>query len=247
MGLYILAFIFGTFIGSFVNVLILRIPNHENFITERSHCPKCGYVLKPLDLVPVLSYMALRGRCRNCHEKISVQYPLIEILNGVLYLATFAVYGFSINTLLYFFFIPALIALSVIDARTFEIPEGFIYYMLLLGAVRVATDYRHTLDYVIGFFSVSLLFLLILLISKGRAMGGGDVKLMAVTGLIIGWKLNILALILGCILGSVIHLLRMRFKGADHTLAFGPYLSMGVTIALLYGDRLIEAYLGLFV
>lgn len=244
--LYIIVFLYGITIGSFLNVLIYRLPKKENIVTTRSHCMSCGNQLKWYDLVPLFSYLVLRGKCRKCKAKISVQYPLIEGLNGVLYILVFMRYGISVETLLYCLLSSALLALSVIDLRTYEIPVGFQYFILVLGIVRVATDYKNWLLYVIGFFAVSVFLYLIVVISKGAAMGGGDVKLMAVCGLLIGWKLILLSLAVGCILGSIIHLLRMKFSGQEHMLAMGPYLSLGIMISVLWGNQFLIWYLSGF-
>ncbi len=241
--LYVVVFLYGITIGSFLNVLIYRIPKKENIAVVRSHCMNCGYQLNWYDLVPLFSWLALGGRCRKCKEKISVQYPLVEAANGILYLVVFHQYGLSIDSLLYCLLFSALLALSVIDFRTFEIPVGFNYFILILGLVRVATDFQNWLNYVIGFFAVSVLLFIIIVASGGRAMGGGDMKLMAACGLLIGWKLIVLAFALGCILGSIIHIIRMRVSGEEHVLAMGPYLSMGIALAVLFGNQWIDWYL----
>jgi leader peptidase (prepilin peptidase)/N-methyltransferase len=243
--LYIIVFLYGIVIGSFLNVCIFRIPKKENIVTVSSHCMTCGYKLKWYDLVPLFSYMALGGRCRKCKTKLSVQYPLIEGLNGVLYLIVFIRYGLSVDSLLYCLLFSALLALSVIDFRTYEIPVGFNYFILTLGLIHTAVDWHNWLKYVIGFLSVSVILAIIYYISRGRAIGGGDVKLMAACGLLIGWKLNILAFLWGCILGSVIHLIRMKVTKEGHVLAMGPYLSMGVALSVLFGDYFLTWYLGL--
>lgn len=240
---YIIIFLYGIVIGSFLNVCIYRLPQKENIAKVRSHCMNCGYQLRWYDLVPVFSYLCLRGRCRKCKEKISIQYPVIEALNGVLYCIIFAEYGFSIETLLYALLFSALITLSVIDFRTYEIPLGINIFILALGLVRVVTDYTNWLGYAIGLFCVSGFLYLIYLVTKGRGIGGGDIKLMAVCGLLLGWKLVILSFVLGCIIGSVIHLIRMKVSGEGHVLAMGPYLAVGVMISTLYGERLIHWYL----
>jgi len=241
--LYIIVFLYGIVIGSFLNVLIYRLPKKENIAVVRSHCMNCGYQLTWYDLVPLFSWLALRGRCRVCREKISVQYPLIEALNGVLYLVVFHRYGLSIESLLYCLLFSALLALSVIDFRTYEIPVGFNYFILALGLIRVMTDWKNWATYVIGFLAVSACLYLLYIVSDGRAIGGGDVKLMATCGLLIGWKLIILAFLLGCILGSVIHIIRMRITNESHVLAMGPYLSMGVALAVLYGEAFLQWYI----
>lgn len=243
--LYIIVFLYGITIGSFLNVVIYRVPKHENMVTTRSHCMTCGYQLSWYDLVPLFSYLALGGKCRKCKTKLSVQYPLIEGLNGVLYLVVFARYGWSIESLLYCLLFSALLALSVIDFRTYEIPVGFNYFILALGLVRIFTDMSNWLTYAIGLVAVSAVLFLIYQISKGAAIGGGDVKLMAATGLLLGWKVNILAFLLGCILGSVIHIIRMKVSKEGHVLAMGPYLAMGVAISALWGELFINWYLHL--
>ena len=241
--LYIIIFLYGIVIGSFLNVCIYRLPKKENIVKVRSHCMNCGYQLKWYDLVSLFSYLALGGRCRKCKQKISIQYPVIEALNGVLYIIIFAEYGLSMTTLLYCLLFSALITLSVIDFRTYEIPLGINVFILALGLIRVATDSANWPDYVIGLVCVSGVLFLIYWISHGRALGGGDVKLMAVCGLLLGWRLIIIGFVAGCIIGSVIHLIRMKISGEGHVLAMGPYLSVGVMIAALWGEQFINWYL----
>ena len=239
--------LFGLIIGSFLNVLILRIPAGQSIVTAPSHCLSCGKRLKWYELIPLFSWIFLRGRCSGCKKPISAQYPLIEAATGIAFVLIYVRFGFSLETLFYCSMTSALLALSVIDFRTFEIPDGFSVFLLAVGAVRVATDLSNWLLYAIGFFAVSLLLLIILLASGGRGVGGGDVKLMAVCGLILGWKLILLAFVIGCILGSVIHLIRMAVKGEGSTLALGPYLSAGVFAAVLWGGYIINWYLGMFI
>lgn len=241
--LYMVIFLYGIIIGSFLNVCIYRIPKKENIVITRSHCMSCGYQLKWYDLVPLFSYLVLRGKCRKCDSKISVQYPLVEALNGGLYLLVFWRYELSIDSLLYCLLFSALVVLSFIDFRTYEIPLGINIFILTLGLVRVVTDLSNWLSYGIGLLSVSALLLLIYLVTSGRGIGGGDVKLMAATGLLLGWKLNLLGFLLGCILGSVIHVCRMKLSGEGHVLAMGPYLAMGIAISVMWGEQMIVWYL----
>ncbi len=241
--LYIIIFLYGIVIGSFLNVCIYRLPKKENIVKVRSHCMNCGYQLKWYDLVPLFSYLALGGRCRKCKQKISIQYPVIEALNGVLYIIIFAEYGFSMTTLLYCLLFSALVTLSVIDFRTYEIPVGINVFILALGLIRVVTDSANWPDYVIGLVCVSGVLFLIYWVSHGRALGGGDVKLMAACGLLLGWRLIIVGFVAGCIIGSVIHLIRMKISGEGHVLAMGPYLSAGVMVTALWGENFINWYL----
>ena len=241
--LYIIVFLYGIIIGSFLNVCIYRIPKNESIVKVRSHCMDCGYQLKWYDLVPLFSYIALRGKCRKCKAKLSVQYPIIEAVNGVLYVLVFIMNGVTLNSIFYCLLTSALLALSVIDFRTYEIPIGFNVFILTLGLIHLALDYQNWLLYVIGLVAVSGFLLLIYVITKGRGIGGGDIKLMAACGLLIGWKLIIVAFIIGCVVGAVVHLLRMRITKESHVLAMGPYLSLGVFIAAMWGSRLLEWYL----
>lgn len=242
---YIVIFIFGISIGSFLNVCIYRIPLHESIITAPSHCMTCGRKLRWYDMVPVFSWLVLGGKCRNCKSEISVQYPIIEALNGVLYLVVCTVNGLTWVSLIYCLMVSALLTLSVIDWRTYEIPFEINVFLLCLGIAATVLDRNNLLSHVIGAVCVSGFLELLFLVSGGRAIGGGDVKLMAACGLILGWKQILLAFLLGCILGSVIHVIRMKVSHAEHVLAMGPYLSVGVFLAALWGNTWINWYLSL--
>lgn len=242
---YVLLFIYGIVIGSFVNVLIYRLPKHEDFVKIRSHCMNCGYQLRWFDLIPIVSWVIYGGKCRKCGQKISAQYPLIEALNGILYVLVGLVYGISIDTVLLCLASSILVAISVIDFRTMIIPPGLSIAIWVLGIIRMIFDLINFTTYLVGFAAVSGFLLILYMISKGRWIGGGDIKLMAATGLLIGWKLNILAFFLGCIYGSVIHIIRMKISGKGHVLALGPYLAAGVMTAVLVGKEIIDWYFGM--
>lgn len=241
----IFIFLFGIVIGSFLNVCIYRIPKGEDIVKVNSHCMTCGYQLKWYDLIPIFSYIFLGGRCRKCNTKLSCQYPIIEAVNGFVYVLIFAVNGLNVESGIYALMASALLVLSVIDFRTYEIPFGINIFIFVLAAIHMMLDFKHWSSYVIGFFSVSTFLYLLYLCSQGKAIGGGDIKLMAATGMMLGWKKILLAFVLGCILGSVIHLLRMKISKAEHMLAMGPYLALGVMIAALWGDSLIRMYMSI--
>lgn len=243
--IYSIIFLYGIVIGSFLNVCIYRIPKGESIAKERSHCMCCGYQLKWYDLIPVFSYLCLGGKCRKCNTKISIQYPIVEAVNGIAYLIIFAVNGLNPISVIYCLMTSALLVLSVIDFRTYEIPVGINVFILLLGLVRIMLDIADWREYAAGFLAVSVCLELLLLVSRGNAIGGGDVKLMAAAGAVLGWKLIILAFIWACILGTVIHLLRMKISHARHVLALGPYLSMGIFLAALWGNSFWNWYLGM--
>lgn len=242
---YIIIFIFGITIGSFLNVCIYRIPLGESIVTAPSHCMTCGRKLKWYDMVPVFSWLVLGGKCRNCKSKISVQYPIIEGVNGILYVMICAVNGLEWSSVIYCFMASALLVLSIIDWRTYEIPFGINVFLFVLGVAKTILDRGNLTEHLIGMICVSGLLGILYLLTGGRAIGGGDIKLMFACGLILGWKLILLAFFLGCIIGSVVHIIRMSVKKAGRMLAMGPYLSAGILLAALWGNAWINWYLSL--
>ncbi len=242
--LYSFIFLTGIVIGSFVNVCILRLPKGESLIPG-SHCVSCGHRLAWYDLFPLFSYLSLKGRCRYCGAKISCQYPIVEALNGVLYVIVFMANGIRLQSVIYCLMASALLVISVVDWRTYEIPLSCNVLLLALGVIFCIIDRANVLEHLIGLVSVSAALYVLYLLSRGRAIGGGDIKMMAAAGLLLGWKLILLSFFLGCILGSVIHVIRMKVSGAERMLAMGPYLSAGVLIAALWGERMIGWYLKL--
>ena len=242
---YIIIFIFGITIGSFLNVCIYRIPLGASIVTAPSHCMTCGRKLKWYDMVPVFSWLVLGGKCRNCKSKISVQYPIIEGVNGILYVVICAVNGLEWSSMIYCFMASALLVLSIIDWRTYEIPFGINVFLFVLGVAMTILDRGNLAEHLIGMICVSGLLGILYLLTGGRAIGGGDIKLMFACGLILGWKLILLAFFLGCIIGSVVHIIRMSVKKAGRMLAMGPYLSVGILLAALWGNAWINWYLSL--
>ena len=246
--LLILVFVFGLLIGSFLNVCIYRIPKHENITTTRSHCIACGNVIRWFDLIPVISFLLLRGKCRNCGAKLSIQYPVIELLNGILYCVIYAAMGLTEKSVLTMLLASALIVIAVIDWRTYEKPFGLNVFIAAIGIADIAfklinRDFTGIFDNLIGAVCVSGFLMILYIATKGRGIGGGDIKLMAAAGLFLGWKNIILAFVIGCVLGSVIHLIRMKVSKQDHVLAFGPYLAVGIFVASVWGTQIVNAYL----
>lgn len=240
---YIVVSLFGLVIGSFLNVCIYRIPKKEDIVKTRSHCMNCGHVLQWYELVPVFSYVVLRGRCRQCKEKISIQYPLVEFTNALGYVWIFFVNGINIQSILYCLFTSTLIVISVIDSRTMEIPIGCNYFIAILGIIQLAIDFSNWKTYAIGAICVSAFLLMIYIVTGGRGIGGGDVKLMATAGLLVGAPKILLAFFIGSVLAACIHPIRMKVSKADHQLAFGPYLCIGLYVSILYGKQIIDWYL----
>lgn len=238
----LMVFILGLLIGSFLNVCIYRIPLNENIVITRSHCMKCGHTLKWYELFPLFSWLIQGGKCRACKAKISVQYPLVELGNALAWMAILCIWGLRPVTIVYCLCASCMIVISVIDERTKEINLGLNIFIGILGIARVIIDYHNWLYYLIGMFAVSIPFLIIVIVSKERAMGLGDVYLMAAAGLLLGWKHVLLATTLGCALGSVIHIIRMKVSKKGNELAFGPYLCMGIYLTILFGEPLLGWY-----
>ena len=242
----VLVFAFGVCVGSFLNVCILRIPAGESVVTGPSHCMSCGGRLRWWEMIPLLSWLCLRGRCARCGAPISPQYPLIEAANGALWLLAYLTLNAPWDALLGALLASALLTASVIDARTREIPPSTTIAMAVLGALRLCLDLSAWPDRLLGLLVVGGVLALLFLLSGGSAIGGGDVKLMAACGLFLGLGCALLAFLLACLLGSVIHLARMRLCGAGRDLALGPYLAAGVLIALYWGPALLAWYFSFF-
>lgn len=234
----IVVFLYGIVIGSFLNVCILRIPLKESLSKKRSHCMRCGYQLAWYDLIPLFSYLFLGGKCRKCREHISVQYPIVEGLNGILYVLIFLLNGWSIDSVIYCLLVSLLIVFSMIDLRSQKIPLGIDLFILALGLVHLGFHLGDWVDYVIGLFAVSILLELIFRISAGKWPEYACVRLMRGTGLLLGWKLSIVSLVVGCILYGIIHFFSKRKN------TFGACLSVGIAIAAACG-QIINQYIGL--
>ncbi len=241
--LYPIVFMFGIVVGSFLNVLIFRIPKGEGFVKGSSHCMSCDKRLAWYELIPLFSWLALRGRCSKCKTKISVQYPIVEATNGALWMLVLYIFGLSPDTVLGCLLASTLLVLSVIDARTTEIPLGTTIFIGILGVIRAALNFDNITSHLFGFGIITAFLFLVLFVSGGNAIGGGDVKLMAGCGLFLGLYETIFAFVVACVVGSVVHVIRMRFFGASRVLAMGPYLAVGVFISFLFGNTIIEWYM----
>ena len=242
----ILIFLTGLCVGSFCNVLIYRIPKGEEFVRTPSHCMTCGHELKWYELIPLASWLLQGGKCRSCGVKLSPQYPAVEALNGLMWLVAALLFrGQWLTVGLYCILFSMLMVLSVIDWRTFTIPNGINLVIFLLGVARLVTDLENWLTYLIGMLSVSLVFLLLHILTGGNGLGMGDVKLVAGAGLLLGWQKMLLAVLVGSVAGALIHSVRMK-HGADRKLAFGPYLAAGIWLSALVGNQIITAYLSLY-
>lgn len=237
--------VMGFVIGSFLNVCIYRIPLHLNIAKGRSFCPSCHTTLKAYDMVPIFSYLILRGKCRKCKAPISVQYPLVEALTGILFLAAFLAHGFTIYSGLLCLFFCCLIVVSITDIQTMTIPDSLQVFIFILAVINIIVSPNEIIEKLIGLAVISIPMLLIAALTGG--FGGGDVKLCAVCGLFLGWKLVLLGAFIGCILASCWSLLLIIRKKADKKtlISFGPCLCIGFLFSALYGSSLINWYLSL--
>lgn len=180
------------------------------------------------------------------HPFLSKANILVGVVGGALEANVYMIYGLSLTFIIYSLMVLILIGVAIVDWNSYEIPIWFNYLLLALGIVRLISDYKHWPRYIIGMLLVSGIFYILLLLTKGRGMGGGDVKLMFTCGLIVGWQLILLTMILGSILGALIHSIIMKVSKKEHMLAFGPYLAAGAYISICYGSVLIEWYLSFF-
>jgi len=246
---YILIFILGLIVGSFCNVCIYRIPKNESIIYPASHCPKCRTTIKPVDNIPLLSYALLKGRCRNCGSKISTQYPIVELLTGIIYLIIYLIYGLSIQSLVYIILSSALIIIAFIDLNEQIVPDvislpGIGVGLILSFFVPYLSFINSALGVVVGGGIILIIALVGSMIFKKEAMGGGDVKLAAMIGAFLGWRYTIISLFLGFFLGALagIFLILSKIKSKEEMVPFGPFIALGSLITLLWGEKIIAWY-----
>lgn len=246
--LYIYSFVIGCCVASFINVVIYRVPNEISVAKGRSFCPKCKETLKGYDLIPIISWLVLKGKCRTCKEPISVRYPLLELLGGLIGIFCFYRYEFSWMTVLSFGIAMVLLAITMIDIDTMTIPNGLVLIMGVFSIVSYVIDPSISLvSRLIGMVCISG-FMLVLSLCISGAFGGGDIKLMFMIGFLLGWINTLLAFFIAVLVAGVyaIYLLVKKIKGRKQHIAFGPYLCLGSFIALVYGNSIIDWYLSLF-
>jgi leader peptidase (prepilin peptidase)/N-methyltransferase len=247
----VLIFILGLIVGSFSNVCIYRIPRNKSIIYPASHCPKCRSNISPKDNVPLLSFILLKGRCRNCKSKISIQYPIVELLTGLTFLVIHLIYGLSIQSLIYIILSSALIIIALIDLNEQIVPDVISLPGIVIGfSISLFVPYISFINSALGIFVGGGIILIIGLagsvIFKKEAMGGGDVKLAAMIGAFLGWRYVIISLFLGFFLGAVagIVLILSKIKSREDVVPFGPFIVLGSFITLLWGEKIISWYIG---
>ncbi len=237
-------FTIGLVLGSFYNVVGLRIPIGKSIVKPRSSCPKCQHVLTTRELLPVLSYIVQIGKCRHCSTAIPIKYPIIEFLTGVLFVLSFQLYDFQLEVIVAWTLISLLIIIVVSDLSYMLIPNKVLLFFLPFVIIqRLFIPLTPWWDMFLGGFVGFTLLLLISLMSKG-GMGGGDIKLYGVLGLILGCKLIVLSFFLAALVGTSVGLLGMAIGKVQRgkPIPFGPSIAAGTLVAYYYGDVLINWY-----
>ncbi|KKS91525.1 MAG: Type 4 prepilin-like protein leader peptide-processing enzyme [Parcubacteria group bacterium GW2011_GWF2_43_11] len=245
--LFFIVLLFGLTAGSFLNCVVYRLENNQSFLTGRSFCPKCKHVLAWYDLMPVLSFLLLGGKCRHCQKKISFQYPLVEIAVALLFLAIFY---YRLPVFSYFLSL-FLIVIFIYDLKHYLILDKVIYPAIGLTLIYdlLRFDLFTNWNLLISAIGASGFFLLIVLASRGKWMGVGDIKLAFLMGLILGWPNILVALFFAFLSGATIGvgLVLARRKSFKSEVPFGPFLVAGTIVAMFYGQALINWYLNLYV
>lgn len=245
--LYVYMFVLGTCIASFMNVVIYRVPLGLNFVKGRSFCPNCHTTLKPYDMIPVLSWFLLKGKCRFCGEKISFRYPAIEFVGGLLSIICFHRYGIDGMTIISFVFSMILLAVGMIDHDTMIIPDGLVICCFIIGIISIPFMEVGIVERLIGFFALSVpLYLMDLIIPD--CFGGGDIKLLAACGVLLGWKCLLVGMFIAVVLAGTYagYLLITHKVDRKGHIAFGPYICIGMFVGLLYGQDILFWYLSIF-
>lgn len=245
----LIIFFLGISVGSFLNVLVDRIPRNESFLKGRSHCDFCNKTLKWYDLIPLLSFILVKGKCRYCHKKLSFQYFFMELLTGILYVDIYLFFlpAGLIPMVFYLILISGLISLGMMDYRYGILADKIIFPLIVLNLIILIYQYMsitYNLAIVIQKIIVAclagLLFLLLAVITKGKGMGGGDIKLVFLMGLILGFPGIITALYLAFVSGGIIGLilLGLKKKKAKETIPFGPFLIGATILTIFFGNQI---------
>lgn len=252
----VLAFVLGAVMGSFLNCTAIRLVHKESFVKGRSHCMSCGHELSAPDLVPIFSFLFLRGKCRYCGKKLSPRYLIAEIVSAVVFVSIVLRFGLTLRMAELLCLAAMLLCISFCDLEDYTIPDSLVIITIAIRlvflAIRFFTDREECLSLLlpslIGAFSISLPLLIIVLITekvlKREAMGGGDIKLLFAIGCYFTWDVNLFGIFAACLVGILFAAIAKKRKG--EAFPFGPSIAAGAWIAMLCGRELIDAYLGLF-
>lgn len=243
----ILSGLVGLVVGSFLNVVILRLPRQESVVTPPSHCPSCGTPLRWYHNIPLVSWLALRGRCAFCRSPIGWQYPLVEAATAAIWAGNVAAHGVSPESARAIAFLTLLLAIAVTDARFYIIPDELSLGGAILGTVLAAlpggpTVPEAVMGAVIGGAALWLVAILGTWAFRKEAMGGGDIKMLTMIGAFLGWKGALLSVFLGALAGSIVFV-PIAWR-SDRLVPFGLFLALGAALTLYLGDPLLQWYLG---
>lgn len=241
-------FFMGLCVGSFLNVVIVRVPEGRSLVSPRSACPRCATPIAWYDNIPLLSFAFLRARCRKCREPISWRYPMVEFVTGLLFVWALAERGLTVDLIPALLLVAGLVAITGIDLDHQLIPDAISLPGIAVGLVASTVIGRPGwLDSLIGIVVGGGIFLVIIVASRG-GMGGGDMKMGAMLGAFLGWQLALVGILLAILAGGVlaIGVLVLRRKGRKDALPFGPFLALGGLVSLFRGEALLAWYLGTF-
>lgn len=246
--IYIYLFILGSILGSFYNVVGLRVPQNQSIIRPRSYCTSCGRTLTALDMVPVFSWLFLRGKCRKCGAKVSFVYPVMELSTGLLFMLAFYEISFSAELFVALTFISLLIIIMVSDLAYMVIPDKVLLFFAPIFIIeRLFIPLNPWWDLIFGAVFGFILLFLIAIVSKG-GMGGGDIKLFFVIGLVLGFKQTLITFMIATLFGAVygvFGILIGKHKKKE-AIPFGPFIAVGAILAYFYGNELLTWYIGMF-
>ncbi|WP_432355777.1 prepilin peptidase [Sporosarcina sp. A2] len=240
-------FIYGLVFGSFYNVVGLRVPKKESIVSPPSHCTICDRRLTAKDLVPVFSFVFLKGKCRGCGTKISPIYPLMELITGILFAFSFYTLGFTLELVVALLFVSMLVIITVSDIAYMLIPNKILLpFGIAIVIFRIVSRLEPWWDSFLGAAVGFLVLLLIAIVSKG-GMGGGDIKLFLVIGLVLGTQLTLFTLFLAALIGSIVGIIHLRRtkQGRKTPVPFGPSIAAASLISYFYGNALVGWYLTL--
>ncbi|MPW25123.1 prepilin peptidase [Alkalibaculum sp. M08DMB] len=241
-------FVLGIVVGSFLNVVIYRVPMKESIVLPPSHCQTCNSRLKPQDLIPIVSWIILKGRCRYCGTSVSYRYAFVEFIVGVLFVFTYIQVGIGSELIRFLLITSLLIPIIFIDIDHFIIPDQLnIFGLILFIILNLVFSFIPWLDAVLGATVGMVPLLVLVLLTRGNGMGLGDVKLMAMLGLFLGWELALLSLFLSFILGGFLGvvLLITKVKGRKEPMPFGPWIAIATLISMHWGDSIIKWYISI--
>ncbi|UMZ73501.1 prepilin peptidase [Natranaerofaba carboxydovora] len=243
--IFFIVFLLGIVVGSFLNVCIYRIPRNETVVYNSSSCTECETKLKPFDLIPVFSYLFLKGKCRYCSSQITPRYPLVEALTGIIFVISYVYFGIGLLLIKYLFIFSILIVISFIDIDNRIIPNKLVLILLVWAIIwQIIYPEISLYDGGLGAVIGGGLFFFIAVISRG-GMGGGDIKLMFAAGFLLGGALTALTILIASIIGSIVGvtLMALKLKDRKDPIPFGPFICLGIFMSVIFGDQLLNLYL----